>query len=302
MDLDAIACYHRIHALSAPVPPQARFAVLRACLPRFAELFGRHGVKATFFVVGQDLNEDEDGRAILARLAREGHELASHSHTHPYDLVRLPPARIEEEITRAHEAIGEVAGVAPVGFRAPGYEINGPVVRALEGLGYLYDSSAFPSVPYYAAKALVMGAMKALGRTSGSILGSPRVLLAPIKPYRPSRENPYARGDARLLELPVTVTPALRIPVIGTAIVTVPETLRARLVASALTTAHFNFELHGIDLCDAAADGVAPALVAKQPDLRVPLARKLAALDATLTQCRNAGARFVTLREAAAIF
>jgi hypothetical protein len=31
-----------------------------------------------------------------------------------------------------------------------------------------------------------------------------------------------------------------------------PEWLRRRLVASALTTKHFNLELHGIDLADAA--------------------------------------------------
>jgi hypothetical protein len=34
------------------------------------------------------------------------------------------------------------------------------------------------------------------------------------------------------------------------------------------------------------------------PDLRVPLARKLAALEATLVQAREAGARFLPLREA----
>jgi hypothetical protein len=40
-------------------------------------------------------------------------------------------------------------------------------------------------------------------------------------------------------------------------------------------------------------------LIAVQPDLRVPLARKLAALDQTLTEARAAGARFLPLRAAA---
>jgi hypothetical protein len=39
--------------------------------------------------------------------------------------------------------------------------------------------------------------------------------------------------------------------------------------------------------------------VAKQPDLRVPLARKLAALDATLKEARGQGARYLPLRDAA---
>ena len=73
-------------------------------------------------------------------------------------------------------------------------------------------------------------------------------------------------------------------------------------MASALTTPHFNLELHGIDLADAALDGYSPALIARQPDLRVSLARKRAALDATLSQARAAGATFTTLAEAAEHF
>jgi len=147
VDLDAIECYWRIHALPGAVPERARFAILRRCLPRFAELFARHGVRATFFVVGRDVEEDAEGRALLGELARAGHELASHTHTHPYDFVRLPSARIEEEVDRAHAAVGACAGVAPRGFRAPGYEISAEVVDLLVARRYRYDSSAFPSVP-----------------------------------------------------------------------------------------------------------------------------------------------------------
>ena len=61
----------------------------------------------------------------------------------------------------------------------------------------------------------------------------------------------------------------------------------------------FNFELHGIDLADAVADGIPGALVDRQPDLRAPLARKQAALEQILDEV---AARFevVPLREAAA--
>jgi len=300
VDLDAIECYHRIHALSAPVPQAARFAVLRQCLPRFAALFTKFGVKATFFTVGQDLLADPEGRCILGDLAKQGHEVASHSHTHPYDLVRLPRARIALELDQAAQALAETSGALPVGFRAPGYEVNGTVIELLAERGYAYDSSAFPSIPYYLAKASVMGAMKVLGKTSGSILGSPRVLSAPTKIYRPSVANPYAKGNAPLLEIPITVTPWLRLPVIGTALITLPEVVRRSLVASALGTGFFNFELHGIDLCDAENDGMDPQLIAKQPDLRVTLHRKCEALEATFAECAAAGARFVPLSQVAA--
>jgi len=227
---------------------------------------------------------------LLAELARAGHELASHSHTHPYDFVRLGGARIAEEIDRAHAAIAACAGAAPIGFRAPGYEITPEVVEALGARGYRYDSSLFPSPPYYAAKALVMAAMRVAGRPSGSFLGSPRAPFGARAPHR--------TGNG-LVELPIAVTPALRLPVIGTSLVTAPEWVRRRLVAGGLRSPFFNLELHGIDLCDADADEIPPALIARQPDLRRPLAHKLRALEATLTSARAAGVRFVTLAEAA---
>jgi peptidoglycan-N-acetylglucosamine deacetylase len=300
VDLDAVACYYRIHALGAAPTERARFAVLRRCLPRFAELFARHGVRATFFVVGADLEEDAEGRQLLAELARAGHELGNHTHTHPYDFVRLGGAGIAAEIDRAHAAIGACAGGPPIGFRAPGYEISAEVLEMLRARGYRYDSSVFPSPAYYAAKALVMAAMRLGGRPSGSFLGSPRALLAPRAPYRPAPTAPYRRGGTDggdLIELPIAVTPIARLHVIGTSLILAPAWLRRHLVSVALRAPFFNLELHGIDLADAEADEIPPALVARQPDLRRPLAHKLAALDETLTAARAAGARFVTLAQ-----
>jgi hypothetical protein len=189
-----------------------------------------------------------------------------------------------------------------VGFRAPGYEISAELIDILVERGYRYDSSTFPAIPYYLAKAAVMTVIRLAGRKSGSILGSPKVLAAPRVPYRPAAGAPYRKGQLPIVELPVTVTPTLRLHVIGTTVVLAPEWLRRRLVARALGTPHFNLELHGIDLADAASDGISSALVARQPDLRVSLARKRAALDATLAQARAAGASFVTLAKAAEHF
>jgi peptidoglycan/xylan/chitin deacetylase (PgdA/CDA1 family) len=302
VDLDPIECYWRIHALPGAPPEGARTAILRRCLPRFAELFARHGARATFFVVGRDLDQDAEGRALLAQLARDGHELASHTYTHPYDLVALPAAEIAGEIDRAHDVIGACCGAAPIGFRAPGYEVSGQVIDLLRERNYRYDSSAFPSAPYYTAKAAVMAAMRVAGRKSGSYLGSPRILTAPRAPYRPASGAPYSRGDLNIVELPMSVTPVLRLPVIGTSLVTAPAWLRRHLVAAALRSPFFNLELHGIDLADAEADEIPPALIAKQPDLRRPLSHKLAALDETLAAARAAGARFARLDEVAGGF
>ena len=299
VDLDAIECYWRIHALPGAPPTESRHAVLRRCLPRFADLFARAGVKATFFVVGQDLEDDDLGRSLLAALADEGHELASHSFTHPYDLVRRSRAEIAVELDRAHAAIEACAGRPPVGFRAPGYEVSAEVIELLCERSYRYDSSVFPSIPYYGAKALVMAAMRILGKKSGSILGSSRVLGAPTEPYHPAAGDPHREGNLPILELPIAVTPRLRLPVIGTSLITFPGWARRPMVAAASRQALFNLELHGIDLADAEADGFPAELVARQPDLRRPLAAKLAALEATLAEAKAAGARFQTLADAA---
>src|SRR5450432_4108957 len=120
VDLDPVECYWRIHALPGAPPERARHAILRRCLPRFAELFARHGARATFFVVARDLEEDAEGRALLGQLARDGH-----------DLVRLPAKRIVSEIDRAHGLIGACAGAAPCGFRAPGYAVSAEIIDLL---------------------------------------------------------------------------------------------------------------------------------------------------------------------------
>ena len=97
VDLDPLSCYYGIHGLGAP-PAQLRDVVLHRALPRFAELFERRRIKATFFIVGSDLVHDAAGKKHLGALARAGHELGNHSFTHPYDLCRLSRTKIEEEV------------------------------------------------------------------------------------------------------------------------------------------------------------------------------------------------------------
>lgn len=296
VDLDPLSCYYGIHDLGAP-PQPLRDVVLRRALPRFAELFERRRIRATFFCVGSDLEADAAGRKYLGQLARTGHELGNHSHTHPYELARAPRARIVEEVTRAHAVITAAAGEPPVGFRSPGYDMSRTLHEVLMAQGYRYDSSIFPSWPYYLAKAGVMAAMRLVGRRSRSVLGDPRALFAPADPYRPGR-TPFRRGQATLVELPVSVSPGLRLPAIGTSLVVAPTAVRARLLESMRSRPFFNLELHGIDLIGADEDGIPAALVAKQPDLRVSLTHKRRALEATLDRLAL-DYRFAPLRDVA---
>lgn len=280
IDLDPLSCYYDIHGLGAP-PRELAHIVLRRALPRFAELLNRRHIRATFFIVGSDAAADVAGAKQLAQLARDGHELGNHSQTHPYELARLGRDAIEAEIVQAHNIIAGLAGTPPVGFRSPGYDLSERVLDVLMAHGYRYDSSVFPSWPYYLLKAGVLGVMSLLGRRSRAVLVDPRMLLAPAEPYRPGR-SPFSRGQSTVVELPISTTPGLRVPAIGTWILPVPTAVRVRLLESMRARRFFNLEMHGIDLIGAEEDGIPAELVAKQPDLRVPLTAKLRAFEATL--------------------
>jgi hypothetical protein len=100
-----------------------------------------------------------------------------------------------------------------------------------------------------------------------------------------------------MLELPIQVTPGLRLPFIGT-LLTLLGPRGARLLTRRLVGQPFvNLELHGIDLLDR-HDGL-QALARHQPDLAVPVSRKWEVLVAVVDELRAAGYRFVRLDAAA---
>lgn len=280
VDLDSIHCYYRIHALGEP-PAELDNAIFAHALPRAQALFARHRLRVTWFVVGSDVARHPDNRRTLQDLARNGDELANHSFSHPYDLAKRSPEFIEDEIASCDRVLREIAG--PVrGFRAPGYDVSPAVFDVLAQLGYRYDSSVFPSPPYYVAKAAVMGAMAMLRRPSGAVLTDPRLLMAPPDPYRPAMTAPWRRGQAPFVELPIATTPGLRAHAIGTVLVIAPTWLRERIIAAMAGRPFWNLELHGIDFADAAQDELPAKLIERQPDLKIPIDDKLERLDRVL--------------------
>ena len=83
-----------------------------------------------------------------------------------------------------------------------------------------------------------------------------------------------------LWEVPVSVSPVLRLPMVGTFLLGKGARLLRR---EAETARYLHLELHGIDLADADEDGYDPALRRRQPELRTPLADRLARLRGLLT-------------------
>lgn len=114
---------------------------------KLLEILGSFDVKATFFVLGYVAERNPD----LIRLIHDsGHEIGSHGYTHT-QVFRLTPEQFNAEIVRTNDAIGEITGKKPIGFRAPIFSIVGKSDWALDILldnGFKYDSSFFPAFTY----------------------------------------------------------------------------------------------------------------------------------------------------------
>jgi peptidoglycan/xylan/chitin deacetylase (PgdA/CDA1 family) len=293
VDLDEIPNYYGIHGLPEPTGPE-RSLVYDVAVRRLCELAAELSIPLTLFAIGSDLARPE-AAATLAAAHAGGFEIANHSLDHRYDLVRLGRGEVRRQIEEGARAIERATGKAPVGFRAPGYTITDEVFDVLGELGVLYDSSVFPCPAYWAAKAAAITFIAATGRRSRSIVDTPVVLTAPTRPYRIGR--PYWRRGDGLLELPVQVTRGARLPFIGTYVTLGGPRLARLLARMCVGEPLVNLELHGIDVLDA-ADGL-EALRPHQPDVRVPAARKLDALRATVGELRGAGYEFTTLEQVA---
>ncbi|HWB85290.1 MAG TPA: polysaccharide deacetylase family protein [Bryobacteraceae bacterium] len=83
--------------------------------PQILEILARHGVTATFFQCGANV---ERLPAVARAVHQAGHEIGNHSHTHPMLCFRSAEF-IACELARAQEAIALCTGTQPRWFRAP---------------------------------------------------------------------------------------------------------------------------------------------------------------------------------------
>jgi hypothetical protein len=179
---------------------------------RFLEPFG---IKATLFMVGKDLLQEQNVPHARAAVA-EGHEIANHTLSHVQGFRFLSPEEKEAEIAAMEEVCEEVTGKRPVGFRSPGWNISDDALPILKRRGYLYDSSVFPSSLNPLLKILQWFTVRKMSRKDRSTLGQLGYALAPTCPYRTSENSLGRRGDADFVEFPLTVVPLLRLPFFAT--------------------------------------------------------------------------------------
>jgi len=95
------------------------------------DLLAEHNVKATFFVIGDNLRHNPD---LAARIVGEGHELANHSQTHPW-VFKMRFESIREDIKLCQDEIERAAGYRPRFFRQPVGLNNPSVMKVVDGMG-----------------------------------------------------------------------------------------------------------------------------------------------------------------------
>lgn len=296
VDVDPIVCYYAIHGLD--VSEIDEDPVYTKGLSRFAELFEKNSVKATFFVTACGFNEKN--KEILKKIAEAGFEIADHSFSHNYQLTRLPKDEIYQEIRKNRDFLEEITGTACKGFRSPGYNSSEDLISVLKSACYSYDSSLFPSISYYLAKWLLINLKKLSGHNSKSIISSFADAFGRYTPEFIDKTVRDVKGEGSFVELPMTTLfPLAGIPLIGTSIITFPDFLLNLMLKVSKGRSFINIEAHGIDLCDAEESPEFAPLKGKQPDLAFSLERKLERFQRVIDFYKENGFEFKTLCEVA---
>ncbi|KAG9037130.1 Carbohydrate esterase 4 protein [Tulasnella sp. JGI-2019a] len=94
------------------------------------------GVKATFFLNGNNYDCIYGQAASVKHLYSSGHEIGSHTWDHP-ELTSLSNAQITSELTRINQAIVYILGVKPRYFRPPYGDINGNIANLVAAQGQI---------------------------------------------------------------------------------------------------------------------------------------------------------------------
>jgi peptidoglycan-N-acetylglucosamine deacetylase len=83
--------------------------------PRVLDVLERHRIKATFFMMGRNV---ERFPAVAREVLDRGHEIGNHSYSHP-KLVLMSPRRVREEIERTDQLLRGIGVRGEIHFRPP---------------------------------------------------------------------------------------------------------------------------------------------------------------------------------------
>lgn len=290
VDLDTLQCYRDIHGLDHEMVGHQGDPAYTVGVRRLLDFFDEMGIASTLFVIGRDtvvpVHHD-----LLVEADESGHELGNHTYSHHYDLPERSRSEQQTEIARGEGAIASVTGRRPVGFRAPGYNVDRSILALCRSRQYRYDSSMFPCPPYYLAKTAIMLWQGLRGRPSRSARTPVTNLLAPLTTYRPDRHNVWRPNpDSGMpLQIPMCLIPGIRFPVIGTSLHLLGR--QGFELAYPLLRKRYqsilNLEFHAIDFIDQTDAEDGERLAEVQPDLRIPWREKRALYADVLNRVRE---------------
>jgi peptidoglycan/xylan/chitin deacetylase (PgdA/CDA1 family) len=183
----------------------ARYDYLSEPTNRVLNLLDKFGVKATFFVVA-DVVENYPG--LVESISEKGHEIACHGLHHQCKIdskTRTPlmtPEEFEKQTLEAKKILEDASGQEVTGYRAPNALVGGWMLDSLEKIGFKYDSSVCVNSLY--------------NKTDSNLEG------VSTNPYWPSKsslkpgpergiiEQPWAYYDLAGFKIPTSGGPMLR--------------------------------------------------------------------------------------------
>jgi peptidoglycan-N-acetylglucosamine deacetylase len=95
---------------------------------KLLDILDKYNVKATFFLVGAWINDNE---ALVKDMVKRGHELGNHTNMHP-DMNKITKAKLIEEIMTCDAKILSITGTSTKLFRFPEGAYNDNVINTVE--------------------------------------------------------------------------------------------------------------------------------------------------------------------------
>lgn len=182
---------------------------LNIVVPFFLDLLDEMDIKITFFIVGQDA-AIEKNQPVLRSIVERGHEIGNHSFHHESWLKTYSKEKIEEEISKAEEAIFQATGQKTRCFRGPGFSWSNDLLETLQKRNYTFDASILPTYisplmrMYYFWNSKLTKEEK---ESRKELFGSYKEGFYPLKPFKWKLAN-----TKNLLEIPVTTMPIFKLP------------------------------------------------------------------------------------------
>lgn len=118
-------------------------SIFPEAIDNFVKVLEKSHLKAVFFVVGKDLEENPACAASLRKAVTAGHKIGNHTYQHNSSFHSLPTKEAELEITKNHELLTKNLETKIEHFRAPGYSQRSDVIPALISLEYKYECSSY---------------------------------------------------------------------------------------------------------------------------------------------------------------